>query len=308
MTLIVTEVSKEGIAMAADSMISFQDEHGITTCQEQWQKLFKVDDVAGTPAGVSYWGNIGDITNTRFDKWLTEKLGEAPRGDLLSFATYLTEQANLAARDKLIAKGKSAGFHVAGFYPWSDGKSRPTFFHIHNGHLTVKATAHSSHLGSPTSKLIAGLNIPTGAKSDGSELKLFLRETQQMGAKVDYTYQIDPRKQFEVHADFPSGSASLEENLAELEAGHLTRNGDHLTDALIEARIGTIPATPSGSPTSTAEVDRDVGTRLGVLIGRMKVVIKKYAAISNAPAVGGKILTLAICPDGTYFDGSNWSK
>jgi hypothetical protein len=40
----------------------------------------------------------------------------------------------------------------------------------------------------------------------------------------------------------------------------------------------------------------------------MKGVIKKYAAISNAPAVGGEILTLAICPDGTYFDGSNWSK
>jgi hypothetical protein len=72
MTLILTELSNAGIAMAADSAISMLINGKIVTKdQRHWTKLLRVPRIK---AGISYWGSIGLIHKGRFDEWLEQKI------------------------------------------------------------------------------------------------------------------------------------------------------------------------------------------------------------------------------------------
>jgi len=54
MTLILTQLSQAGIAMAADSAISFLVNGKLATKEQQnWNKLLRVPRIK---AGISYWG------------------------------------------------------------------------------------------------------------------------------------------------------------------------------------------------------------------------------------------------------------
>jgi hypothetical protein len=68
MTLVLTELSDAGIAMAADSAIT-RLSHGriIEIDQQGGRKLLRVPRVN---AAVSYWGSIGAVTRVQFDNWL----------------------------------------------------------------------------------------------------------------------------------------------------------------------------------------------------------------------------------------------
>jgi hypothetical protein len=135
MTLILTELSQAGIAMAADSAISTVVKGKIVTKdQKHWKKLLRVPRIK---AGISYWGDIGLITKIPFDEWLEGKIKKGSYTDLPSFADYLAAEMNRAVGDKPLGNNHQVGVHVAGFQTWADGVSRPTFYHIHNGHSHV---------------------------------------------------------------------------------------------------------------------------------------------------------------------------
>src|SRR4051812_38626445 len=98
MSLVLTELSEAGIAMAADSAISMQSK-GQTVSREMWKKLLKVPKIK---AGISYWGTIGLITSERFDVWLEWKIAQGAYADLRSFADYIAAELNNAAMNRLI--------------------------------------------------------------------------------------------------------------------------------------------------------------------------------------------------------------
>jgi hypothetical protein len=139
MTLILTELSDAGIAMAADSKISLLKNGKLFTKEKNWQKLLKVPRIK---AAISYWGSVGLIAPhpIRFDEWLQDKIENGDYADLRSLADYLADEMNNAAKGKPLRDEQGAGIHVAGFQQWTDGVKRPTFYHIHNvhGHVVFK--------------------------------------------------------------------------------------------------------------------------------------------------------------------------
>ena len=141
MTLVITEVSKVGIAMAADSAISYGfDTQGrpIERQQKHWEKLVRVPAIK---AAVSYWGVIGRV-HRQFNLWLKRVIDDGwQRGnynDLETFADYLADVMNKACGGKPLSKDEYVGIHVAGYSNWSDGEKRPVFYHVHNGHLHIE--------------------------------------------------------------------------------------------------------------------------------------------------------------------------
>ena len=68
MTLVLTELTPAGIAMAADSAIVLRKGGSlIERNKRNWQKVLTVPSIL---AGNSYWGCIGAVTSVQFDQWL----------------------------------------------------------------------------------------------------------------------------------------------------------------------------------------------------------------------------------------------
>jgi hypothetical protein len=171
MTLVLTELTEAGLAMAADSAISRLDPQGnIKEVDEnRWQKLLRVPRIK---AAVSYWGTIGAVTNERFDLWLNRIISQGVYSDLSSFADYLARALNSACQDKPLYEDCPVGMHVAGFAPWPDGSRRPTLYHVHNGHLGYHEWPEYENIG----------------------------ENQRL-VKINVWPSSVPRKLFEKHAD-----------------------------------------------------------------------------------------------------------
>lgn len=133
MTLVLTEISRYGIVMGADSAVTYKTE--LPDGSKTWRVLNgvqKLIPVVHLNAGVSYWGygNIGSI-ETEF--WIRDFI-ERHLGDtknLKQFALALQDELQWAIGSKL---GESeCGFHLAGYTRNKEGKLVPDFWHIHNG-------------------------------------------------------------------------------------------------------------------------------------------------------------------------------
>jgi hypothetical protein len=135
MTLVLTELTNAGIAMAADSAITKMDSRGnIAEVDERgWLKLLTAPRIQ---AAVSYWGILSAITPERFDDWLARIIADGSYPDLSTFADNLTTELNRACKNKPLLQGELAGVHVAGYAIWPTGAASP-FAHnapIVNGH------------------------------------------------------------------------------------------------------------------------------------------------------------------------------
>jgi hypothetical protein len=196
-TLILTELSQAGIAMAADSAISMSVNGQLVTKDKiRWKKLLKVPKIK---AGVSYWGSVGLVTPTRFDEWLEQKINRGSYTDLRSLADYLTIEMNSAAGNTPVKE--QVGVHVAGLQLWKDGISRPTFYHIHNGH---------SHV-------------------------VFEQSLEKGQLETRPVWHILPRELFARHDDFSPESRPPD---ALSSAGaYLTRNGDYAAFHIISENV-----------------------------------------------------------------------
>ena len=203
MTLILTELSQAGIAMAADSAISYYEPNGNIKHVDHkgWKKLLWVPRIR---AGVSYWGFVGKVVSQRFDEWLEDRIASQNYRDLRNFADFLADELNSKCRNQPLDSNECVGIHVAGYHSWEDNVRRPTFYHVHNGHGhilyqgTVAVAARGMN-GQPIQRL-----LPTNP-----------------------TWVWAPRGLFQVNDDFPNHNRSPADNLAMFSGGpYLTRNGD----------------------------------------------------------------------------------
>lgn len=269
MTLIVTEVSDAGIAMVADSAITFQRTDGSFEQREvEWTKLFQVPSIR---AGVSYWGCIGKVTARRFDEWLKERLDKTDKySDVHTLADYLVAELNAACHHRPLGLNQCVGLHVAGFAEWTDGQQRAYFYHVHNGHGHTEVENHR--------------NPATGVIT-----------------RVSYRWVAESRKLFERHQDFPKPTSTLQDNLATLAGGYFTQNGDYFIytqlDAYLNCLFGYVNLVDG------CRIPRDlskIGPRMAVLKLKLETVIQIYRCSTLHRIIGGDVKCLSISPTGLF--------
>lgn len=140
MTLILTEISNFGIAMAADSAETQKivKPNGNVT----WRVLtgvHKLQVIDKLNAGISVWGK-GIINKTPTDIWLQDFIDvqRANYNSLNDFALLLQNELRLHITPINVSNNLlgTIGFHLAGFVDYN-GVPTPTFYHIHNGISTA---------------------------------------------------------------------------------------------------------------------------------------------------------------------------
>jgi len=265
MTLVLTELSNAGIAMATDSAITKLSQGKVIEVDQQgWSKLLPVSSIT---AAISYWGTIGAVTKMQFDIWLKRVIDSERYTDLESFADHLANALNDACHGKPLAEGQDVGIHVAGYSQWSDGHRRPVFFHVHNGH---------------------GLYDPQ-------------REWDEEGRLIAVRpkWVSEPRKLFEKHQDFPKMGKTLEENLAILQNGYITHNGAYFLYSVIWKHMRrafqyinlipgvSIPRNPS-----------ELRSRKGFLHTMLDTMVRLYRCSNQSLIIGGDVTSLGIGPEG----------
>lgn len=139
MTLILTEITQLGIAMAADSAVTstvpLAENRSITRVLTGVQKLQRIPRIN---AGISCWGQ-GNIGSLPTDVWLNDfiRSQESQYNSLEEFAQLLERKLRreipplLDPSDIELRLG-TAGFHLAGISEYN-GRNYPDFWHIHNG-------------------------------------------------------------------------------------------------------------------------------------------------------------------------------
>lgn len=128
MTLAITEVSPLGVAMAADSALTFNGTRSFSGAQ----KLIPAQQI---DAGFGIWGNFS-LGNQYADEWLQDFISQhvQPGASLWSVAQELAKHLNQTHSGGV---GDWMGIHVAG-YDSKDGVHGPAFYHVHNGHAHVE--------------------------------------------------------------------------------------------------------------------------------------------------------------------------
>ena len=130
MTLVLTQLSRHGIAMAADSAVtSTVALPGGGTTHRVLHGVQKLQMIVHIEAGISCWG-MGNINGTPTDVWIRDFIHryQATTPDLHSFANALTQELN----NIFPPRSPNSGFHLAGFVAAPNGKL-PAFYHVHNG-------------------------------------------------------------------------------------------------------------------------------------------------------------------------------
>lgn len=132
MTLILTELTQFGIAMAADSTITH------TTRGHSYANPNAAEKLQIIPylnAGISCWG-LGQIAGTNTDEWLAHFISKnATLQSLGSFAENLAKALQSEVGPSP-TKQSRLGFHLAGFER-HDGRPQPSFYHVHDGPSTA---------------------------------------------------------------------------------------------------------------------------------------------------------------------------
>ncbi len=132
MTLIITELSHFGIAMAADSALTVEEEGASgLKFKRTLQGADKLLFIPHLQAGISWWG-LGSLpgaaTDIHTDAWLADFIHAHTNIDSMDdFAETLAHALQQAVQDIR----KPLGFHLAGYVDHS-GQKLPTFYHIRN--------------------------------------------------------------------------------------------------------------------------------------------------------------------------------
>jgi len=270
MTLVLTEVFQAGIAMAADSaVVKMQGGRVVESSATGLRKLTRVPSI---DAGCSCWGMIGAVTPPpqQFDLWLQGVIDARRYVDLRTFAERVATELNAQYGGVPLAEGCEVGVHIAGYYPWSDGVRRPCFYHVHNGHgqYRIARRLEQSPVGPPT-------------------------------LRVEAHWESGPRELFSAHLDFPAADVPLEQNLAALDHGYITRNGSFLVYALLWQHLER--ALKEVNATSDIRLPRDrdsIPSRVAFLKVILETMVKLHGCSTQSRIVAGDVHTLGIGPDG----------
>jgi hypothetical protein len=144
MTLIITELSPFGIAMAADTAVtgSCVNERG-TLDDRAFFGLTKLIPIKKLEAGIAYWGWAkmppDSISGVWMDWWLTNYLAKNHNkyNTIGELATRLEQELRkiiprVSLDDIKNGSNNIGGIHIAGFED-AEGKKSPCFWHVHNG-------------------------------------------------------------------------------------------------------------------------------------------------------------------------------
>jgi hypothetical protein len=136
MTLVLTELSPLGIAMAADSAVTFTNpQTGLSFAEPNL--AVKLQAISYLNAGISCWG-MGQIANTPTDKWVHDFINAHQNiTSLKDFVDQLAETLNAQLPQNATGENR-LGFHVAGYESYN-GVATPSFYHVHDGPSTVLA-------------------------------------------------------------------------------------------------------------------------------------------------------------------------
>jgi hypothetical protein len=135
MTLVLTEISPLGIAMAADTAITFTNK---STNQSRVQNnaAVKLQTIPYLNAGISCWG-MGSINNISTDQWLANFISSNNTlTTLKDFADKLENELNRLIPNNPNPQNGRLGFHLAGYETYQ-GSRAPSFYHIHEGESTT---------------------------------------------------------------------------------------------------------------------------------------------------------------------------
>jgi len=134
MTLVLTELSPLGIAMAADSAVTFiNTQTGIAHAEPNLAR--KLQLIPYLNAGISCWG-IGEISGLSTDRWIENFINAQNQTTSLGdFANQLAETLNVQLPLNQTGRNR-VGFHLAG-YELYKGVATPSFYHVHDGPSTT---------------------------------------------------------------------------------------------------------------------------------------------------------------------------
>lgn len=134
MTLILTELSTFGIAMATDSAVThMQTRTALRSTIPNAAK--KLQEIPYLKAGISCWG-LGTISGTSTDQWLSNFINtNTRRRTLRGFANELAKQLNAQIPPNNPGNSR-LGFHLAAFEDYN-GAPTPSFYHIHDSQSTT---------------------------------------------------------------------------------------------------------------------------------------------------------------------------
>jgi hypothetical protein len=233
MTLVITEVSEVGIAMAADSMLTFNATIAGTVFppERNHRKLFQVPKITG---GVSYWGAIGlvfhDTMFATFSEWLQAHISVSQATNIKDFAEGLASSLNHDCKNTPLPKDKSMGLHVAAYGDWGDGKRRPIFYHVHNGDLHYEwKNKHTTDVAiDPTGDKL-GLRTPA---SVNQQARRRILDTFNRHGGFSAKPVLKDRQLFRAEQDFPLEGAAVSEGI--LKGGYATKNGDSILFSLMQ--------------------------------------------------------------------------
>jgi len=134
MTLILTELTDLGIAMATDSAVTYTNNiTGLSHVRPNKAKKLQV--VPYLNAGISCWG-MGTISGISTDQWLSDFIASNSSWNTLKdFASNLARELNANLQPNTSGEGR-IGFHLAGYEEYK-GVPTPSFYHIHDGPSTT---------------------------------------------------------------------------------------------------------------------------------------------------------------------------
>ncbi|TET12795.1 MAG: hypothetical protein E3J81_10150 [Dehalococcoidia bacterium] len=163
MTLVLTELSPFGIAMAADTAVTTSiSATGVAFAQPNAATKLQVIDPL--QAGVACWG-LGEIAGQASDGWLSGFIdGNADAPDLDDFANRLAWQLNDQVGENPEGTNR-LGFHIAGFVD-HNGRRLPSFYHVHDGPSTA-LEARGEHVN--PHRFNANHDMPPAAFSAAAE-------------------------------------------------------------------------------------------------------------------------------------------
>jgi hypothetical protein len=218
----------------------------------------------------------------------------------------LAAELNIAAGEKLIQYNEAVGLHVAGITTWTDGKARPTFYHVHNGHLEAEVSIRNSK---GTTVMSTGtISYPTGSLLT-TQLSPMVLAAAEADTRVTYEIKAQPRGRFVVNPDFSETGRSCSDADSALARGYLTHNGDFVPFVGVSSALRMANAAVAQfGPRQDGSSDNKIGPHVGDLYRQLRHVIDLYRANRIPRIIDGEVSTLGIRMDGSYLDDVEFKK
>lgn len=225
MTLVVSDLSKHGIAMVGDSAVTFMGPP-----KRAYPKASKIHYCESANAGIALWGNAY-FAGIQLDQWIGEFQGRF-REDAIGFeefAELLAEDAlRLSSQDDRQWEDKAFGIHVAGYI-----NGIPRLWHIHCGHR--HETPHEPRLyrDFPEDKGWTERQFEALLNCDRPRVPIHLRNgyTPYYGLLFENMYRYSQQLYHYMGVKLPQeslmGSIEFHKSLIKFVAGALVAAGEH---------------------------------------------------------------------------------